>query len=315
METLRVAAAQLISRPGEIEANLERAREAIGRAAEEEAELVLLPELLPSGYSLTESLWDAAEPPEGPTVTWLRRESSRHGLYVGTTFLEVRGDDFFDTFVLADGTGDVVLRTRKSRPASVESFVFRGARDARVVATPLGRIGVAICYEAMLAEVVRSLHAGGADLVLLPYCAPTPNIAPGFGAAELEAFHATIAQGGRAITATLGVPTVIANQSGPWTTAMPIFGDADSKFPGLSSITDCDGTVLASLDDAEGVITADVTLDPARKLQEPPAARGRWARPLPWFVHVWAASEIVGGAAYRLSAQRRARARAVMDRK
>ena len=60
---------------------------------------MLLPELMPGGYTLTPEIWNTAEPFDGATTRWLRELGKQFGLYVGTTFLEADGDDFYNTFV------------------------------------------------------------------------------------------------------------------------------------------------------------------------------------------------------------------------
>jgi len=86
--SLRVAAVQVESRNGDIAGNLARAEDPVRRAAAAGARLVLLPEFLPTGYIFEDSIWEAAEPPEGETVQWLNSLSSELGIYLGTTFLE-----------------------------------------------------------------------------------------------------------------------------------------------------------------------------------------------------------------------------------
>jgi len=122
---LRVSAVQMDCQPGQVSENLRRAVPCVQQAAERGAQIVLLPELMPNGYCLTEALWDSAEPLEGPIVSWLTALARRLGLYLGTTFLEVDGEDFYNTFVLAAPDGQLAVRVRKSPPASLEAFVYR----------------------------------------------------------------------------------------------------------------------------------------------------------------------------------------------
>lgn len=310
--TLRVAAVQMESRNGMIRDNLTRATRHVEAAAADGARLVLMPELMPTGYLLARALWDAAEPPQGPTVAWLRRQSKALGIWLGTSFLEADEDDFFNSFVLTDPRGEEVGRVRKCRPAMSEAYLFAGASGPRVFATPLGRIGIAICYENFLCDVVRALHAEAADLVLMPLSAPTGTVSWGFSQRDVDAFNAMVEDIPRRIAGGLGVPTVMANKSGPWRSPLPWpYPAQDSRFPGLSAIIDGDGTELRRLDDEEGVIVADVALDPARKAAAPPTGHGRWSRPMPWFTRVWISSEWFGSLSYALSGERRRRARAV----
>lgn len=91
---IRVAAIQMNCQPGEIAKNLAHAEIMIARAAEQGAALVLLPELMPSGYMATEEIWNSAETIDGHSVTWLLRTAKRFGIYLGFSFLEAEGEDF-----------------------------------------------------------------------------------------------------------------------------------------------------------------------------------------------------------------------------
>lgn len=99
---LRVAAVQMHCEPGASEHNLRRGAELVAQAVAQSAELVLLPELMPGGYSLTEANWDSAETMRGDSVAWLKAEAKRHSIYLGFSFLEADGDDFYNSFVLAE---------------------------------------------------------------------------------------------------------------------------------------------------------------------------------------------------------------------
>ena len=79
------------SKNGLIEENLEHATSLVDRAAQEGAKLILLPEFMPTGYIFSKAIWDGAEPKEGPTVKWLRENSKRLGIWLGTSFLEADG--------------------------------------------------------------------------------------------------------------------------------------------------------------------------------------------------------------------------------
>jgi N-carbamoylputrescine amidase len=77
----------------------------------------------------------------------------------------------------------------------------------------------------------------------------------------------------------------------------------------LSSIVDGDGRVKAKLDDAEGVIVADVSLDPAMRGKQPLRRHGEmWAIPVPWYAFIWPMTQKPGERAYEQNTQRKERA-------
>jgi N-carbamoylputrescine amidase len=202
-----VAAVQMDCQVGRVDANLERATRFIEVATRRGAQLVLLPELMPSGYQLTEALWDCAEPFNGRTVDWLTSLARRLGIYLGTTFLEAAGEDFFNTFALATPDGTIAGRVRKSPPASLEAYFYRAGSDPHVIDTALGRIGVGICYENLLYTRLRDLHHASVDLVLQPAAAGRPKpFIPG----DLERFDRMVQGIARHYAKVLGVPAVMA---------------------------------------------------------------------------------------------------------
>ena len=123
--TLSLAGVQLETRNGEVEANLVHAEHFVALAREGGAQLILCPEFLAAGYVYDASLWEAAEPQTGPTERWLRRMAIEHRVHIGASYLEVSGDDFFNTFALVRPDGAVAGRVRKESLPGFEGWYFR----------------------------------------------------------------------------------------------------------------------------------------------------------------------------------------------
>ena len=139
-KTVRVAAVQMESKNGLIEANLEHATRFVDKAAQKGAKLIILPEFMPTGYIFTTAIWDAAETKEGPTVSWLKESSKKLGVSLGTSFLEAEGEDFFNTFVMTTPNGEEAGRVRKQTPAFAEAYFTKGDAGSHVINTELGKI-------------------------------------------------------------------------------------------------------------------------------------------------------------------------------
>ena len=311
--TVRVAAVQMASKDGLIEANLERATALVERAAGDGAQLVLLPEFMPTGYLFTTAVWDGAEPREGSTVRWLGENSRRLGVWLGTSFLEADGEDFFNTFVLAAPDGKEAGRVRKQTPAIFEAYFTRGGGGPHVIDTELGRIGVGICYENQLSYIPRMMCLQSVDLMLMPHSHPLPMQSFFARRKQIDYFLNSLRELAPRYALMLGVPSVMCNKCGPWETGIPVlpFHREISSFPGLSTIADSDGVVKAQLGDEEAVIVADVTLDPSRRRHELPQFYGRWAWKGPWFRGSFPVLEAMGRLWYAQSSERKRRARAV----
>lgn len=280
-KTVRVAAVQMESVVAQRSVNLANAARFVAQAAARGAELVLLPELMPGGYVLTEAIWQTAEPFEGA--------------------------HFYNCFVLVDNHGEVAGRVRKSPPASVEAYFYRSGEDSHVFDTPLGRIGVAICYESLLYRHLQAFYEAKVDLVLQPASAPTPAAKFPLRQKDADAFDDLLEVGPQHYARALGVPVVMANKVGALRTKMPGgLPDLDTHFPGRSAIVDGNGEVKARLGAEEsGVIVETIHLEPRNKTNTPPPRYGnRWALPVPWYSFIWLYTQWLGEHHYRKSKAR-----------
>jgi N-carbamoylputrescine amidase len=285
---LRLAAVQMVSANGLVAENLARAGQWAEQAARQGAELVLLPELFAIGYELNAHAWNSAEPQVGPTECWLTETARTRGFYIGGSYLERHGDDFFNTFALSGPMG-VIGRVRKRHPCSLEAYIFKGGDDPHVIETPLGRIGVAICYDGSLREVWDRLLADDPDLLLMPMSAPTPVKTLIYNQRKIDAFHASFSDGATQSARLFGIPCAMSNKCGEWDTTLPglipplLLGRQRSSFPGFTHIADSDGREVARVTNGEGVAVATVCLNPALKHLSLPPERDRFR---PWIAEV-----------------------------
>jgi N-carbamoylputrescine amidase len=313
---LTVAAVQMESRNGDIQGNLERATLHVEEAAQRGATLIVLPEFMPTGYIFTREIWDAAEPREGPTMRWLRENSRRFRVWLGTSYLEAEGDDFFNSFVITNPRGEEDGRVRKQTPAFAEAYFTRGEAGPHVIATGLGRIGVGICYENQLAYTPQLMYSQAVDLQLMPHSAPSPMPNPLFPAKAVAKYNENLSKLPVYYADALDIPVVLVNKCGDWVSPIPglPFLTQRSSFPGFSAIVDADGTVKAQLGGEEGVIVEEIVLDPARRKKVRPPTCGRWAMKTPWLMNQFRVIEALGSAYYMLSRERRRRAREISSR-
>lgn len=313
--SLRVAAVQMQSENGERTANLERAARLVQQAAAAGAQLIVLPELFSGGYWLNEKSWDTAEPQDGPTEAWLRETARRHGFYLGGSYLQARGEHFFNLFVLATPGGQIAGRIPKQRPASAEAYLFRGEVSSHIIDTELGRIGVGICYDNAFRFLADAMIAGDADIVLMPHSAPTPQQRWYYPKSRVEAFLASYRHGAKNCARRLGVPAILVNKTGAWKSEFPgVLPSHDSRYHGQSEIADSTGETVAELADEESILVAEVAMDPARKLRRLPHEAikyGRWIGPVPWEFKSFWIIEALGRRSYNTNRHRREKARAV----
>ncbi len=96
MRTVRVAEVQVESRHGCNEINRQHVAASIDQTAQAGALLIVLPELFASGYTPNKTLWDTAQPPDGQTITWLKKTAQRLGIYLGVGLVETDGKGFMN---------------------------------------------------------------------------------------------------------------------------------------------------------------------------------------------------------------------------
>jgi predicted amidohydrolase len=305
----------MVSENGKVESNLSRANRLVEKTAQAGAELVLLPELFSGGYWVCEKVWDTAEPQGGRTESWLCETASQFGLYLGGSYLMARDEDFYNVFALATPAGKIAGRVPKQKPGSIEAYLFRGQVSSHIIETGLGRIGVGICYDNLFRFLADAVLAGDADILLMPFSAPTPEQTWYYPEKRVQAYLAAYRHGASNYARMLGIPAVQVNKSGPWQSESPaFFPPQESTFGGQSEIADSNGDILAELGDEEDVIVADVVMDPARKRHQLPAEAtrwGRWISPAPWEFRLFWIIETLGRRSYARNKRRREKARAI----
>lgn len=155
--------------PGAVAENtalvVDRSRAALAAGAD----VVVLPELVQSGYLTRRDLAEAhAERVDGPFVDSLSRvaRDSGGGLIVAG-MCERDGDAIYNSVVIVGAEG-LVHTYRKTHLFDLEREVFAQGDDLPIIETTFGRIGICVCYDLRFVEVLRSLALRGADVVVAP---------------------------------------------------------------------------------------------------------------------------------------------------
>src|SRR6516164_10845481 len=171
VDVTMVACCQLAPVFGDPVANRELAAGAVTRAAERGASVVVLPELVSSGYVFRsrDEAAASAETADGPTVTGWARLAAEHQIVIVGGFCETAGGELYNSAALVD-SGGLRCVYRKAHLWDEESLWFTpGGAAPPVVATRFGQIAVMICYDLEFPEWVRLPALAGAQLL----CAPT----------------------------------------------------------------------------------------------------------------------------------------------
>ncbi len=188
-----VAVCQLALAVGDVEGNVARAAAAVRTAVERGAEVVVLPELVTTGYVFRDAaeLRAVAEPVDGPATSTLVQLSAEHGVVLVAGVAERVGDEVFNSAVVAE-RGAVSAVYRKAHLWDTEIELFRtGADPPPVVETAVGRVAVCVCYDLEFPEWTRLAGLAGADLLCAPTNWPASPRPPGERAVEVVRAQAT----------------------------------------------------------------------------------------------------------------------------
>lgn len=167
----RIACRQLAPRIADLDANRALATAAIRDAVGDGADVVVLPELVTSGYVFAspEEAASVAVAPEHPLFAEWAAEAARGDALVVGGFCEA-GDDgrLYNSAAVVDGSG-VRAVYRKTHLWDREKLVFTpGDAPPPVLETRVGRLGVLVCYDLEFPEMTRAVALQGADLLAVP---------------------------------------------------------------------------------------------------------------------------------------------------
>ncbi len=255
-DTVKVACLQLHPRVGDKDANVAASLAWIERAAAQGARLIVLPELANSGYvfSTREEAFALAEAvPAGPTCQAWMAAAARLGVTLVAGICEREGDNLYNAAVVI-GPAGYIGTFRKVHLWNAENLYFEpGNLGFPVFKTPIGRIGVAICYDIWFPETFRLQALKGADIVCVPTnWVPIPGQAPG-----------------REAMATVLTMAAAHSNSMFIACADRVGTERGQPFEGQSVIVGCSGWPVAgpASREAEEMLMAEVDLGSARRLR------------------------------------------------
>lgn len=165
----KCAAVQSNPRIGDKAYNLARILEAIDTAAAQGAKLIVFTEAALAGYcfsDLNESKLYAEDVP-GPSLERIMNKARELDIFVVVGLLEQAQEELFNVTVLI-GPAGLIGKYRKTHRIhlGVDRFTAKGDIPYTVYSTPIGKIGLIICYDLLFPEASRVLALQGADLII-----------------------------------------------------------------------------------------------------------------------------------------------------
>jgi len=166
----RVAAFQLQANPEDPAANLRRVIESIQHAAEQGAQLAAFPECFVSGYNLTpEEIEARAEPMPGPLTEAVADACRGADIYAMVGSLEKDSSGQCYNSAVLIGPQGLVSKYRKTHLPflGADRYLAAGDELLQPVDTPIGRLGMLICYDLRFPEPARVLALRGAQVIIV----------------------------------------------------------------------------------------------------------------------------------------------------
>jgi len=247
-DRIKIAAVQMAPKLMGNEANLKAILNAVREAAVNQARLVVFPECSLTGYMFCsrEEALPFAETLPGPSTEKLNSLCRELGVYVIFGLLEREDDRLFNAAALVGPQGFIAGYRKNHLPfLGIDRFVDTGDRPFQVYKTPIGNIGIYICYDIVFPESSRVMTLMGADILALP---------TNFPQVRRETLS-TYVVSARAIENRVHV--VSADRIG---------SERGYSFAGLSKIVSASGKILGlASPDKEEIIYGEVSLDLARQ--------------------------------------------------
>ena len=140
----------------------------IAKAAEQKADLVVLPETL-TYYGTGLTYVDCAEPIPGPSTEFFGKLAKQHDTYIVAGLIERDGRLVYNTAALVGPDGRLVGKYRKvTLPrGEIEGGIMPG-HEYPVFDTRFGKLGMRICYDGFFPDVAQELTQNGAEVIAWP---------------------------------------------------------------------------------------------------------------------------------------------------
>ncbi|UCG46939.1 MAG: carbon-nitrogen hydrolase family protein [Phycisphaerales bacterium] len=214
MTEVRVGICQILVLDGDREGNFVRIENAVEQAGSAGADIVCLPEMAVLGWVNPEAYRRAYRIP-GADSDRLGGLARKYGVFVCAGLADKQGMVLYDSAVLMDDEGRILLKHRKINIlAELMAPPYRPGRQVKAVETKFGKIGLLICADTHEEAILARMARLGPDIVLVPYGYAAPEQDwPGHGKELQRVITNTAVKTGAAV---IGTNLVGQITNGPW---------------------------------------------------------------------------------------------------
>ncbi|MCT4583312.1 MAG: carbon-nitrogen hydrolase family protein [Peptostreptococcaceae bacterium] len=158
--------------------NLQKAKNFIKKAADQGANIVVLPAMFNCPYRTSKFRIFAEEESNSKTIDTISSLAKENQIYiVAGSIPEKEGEKYYNTSYVFDEDGNMIAKHRKIHLYDVdiknklkikESDVFSPGQNITVFDTKYGKIGLLISYDIRFPEIFRIMTDMGADIIIAP---------------------------------------------------------------------------------------------------------------------------------------------------
>jgi len=240
MRTIKLAMCQIFCLDDDKAGNFVRIENAIIEAKEAGAEIACFPETALLGW-VNPNAHKRAFPIPGENSQRLCLLAKRYRIYLCIGLAEKEEENLYDSVVLIDNKGKVLLKHRKINILTeLMTPPYTPGLDVNIIETEFGRIGLLICADTFRNKLLKKMANLNPDLLLVHYGWAAPEKKwPDHG----KQLHKTVSKAAKKIKApVVGTDLVGEISHGPWT---------GQVYGGQSVAVDANGKILGIAKDRD----------------------------------------------------------------
>ncbi len=176
---MRVSCVQLEMKDQSPDRNIKELSEILKQIPK--SDLIILPEVWPTGFFCFDRYQAESESIDGPTVSFLRDKTREMGCYFHMgSFIESDTDGWYNTSLLFDREGEIIAKYRKIHLfgyQSQEQQLLTPGNTVVTADTEFGTLGLSTCYDLRFPELFRKMVDKGATIFLVTSAWPMVRLA------------------------------------------------------------------------------------------------------------------------------------------
>jgi predicted amidohydrolase len=211
---IKIAMAQLICLDGDRSGNLIRIENALIAAKKENVDVIVFPESSILGWENPEAFQHACPIP-GKDSEFLCSLAIKYKMHICIGLDEKDGEKLYDSAIIIDDNGKILLKHRKINVLpELMNPPYSVGNGVQTVKTRFGIVGLMICADSFMDDLIQSIKNQKPDFVLIPY---------GWAALEKDwpAHGQDLVKVVKNVANTVGCPVIGTNlvgqiSNGPW---------------------------------------------------------------------------------------------------